>query len=57
MIEIKFIFDSIEEVQLFLNQKTDTKIQPKVKKENDGRGKSTKQFHEKCKEFQQQNPD
>ena len=55
MIEIKFIFETIEEAMEFLNNKREQ--QPKPKKENDGRGKSTKQFHEKCKEYQIEHPD
>jgi pectin methylesterase-like acyl-CoA thioesterase len=32
-------------------------IQTKPKKENDGRGKSTKQFHELCKIYHNEHPD
>ena len=56
MIEIKFIFDTMEDAQEFLSSKSQT-LKPKIKKENDGRGRSTKQFHEKCKEYHEQNPD
>jgi hypothetical protein len=56
MIEIKFTFETLEESQTFLNNIAQIS-KPKIKKENDGRGKSTKQFHVKCKEFQEQNPD
>jgi hypothetical protein len=56
MIEIKFTFETLEEAQIFLNNIAQIS-KPKIKKENDGRGKSTKQFHIKCKEFQEQNPE
>jgi len=55
MIEIKFIFETIEDAYDFLNKKIEQ--QPKPKKENDGRGKSTKQFHELCKIYHQEHPD
>ena len=55
MIEIKFIFDTMEDAQEFLSIKSQPK--PKIKKENDGRGRSTKQFHEKCKEYHIEHPD
>ena len=58
MIEIKFIFETIEEAYDFLNKKQEQQpIQTKPKKENDGRGKSTKQFHELCKIYHNENPD
>jgi len=60
MIEIKFLFYTIEEAYDFiLKQKQETLPSPqiKVKKENDGRGKSTKKFHEKCKLYHEQHPD
>ena len=55
MIEIKFIFETMEEAMEFLNNKKEH--QPKPKKENDGRGKSTKQFHQLCKEYHIEHPD
>ena len=57
MIEIKFIFETIEDAYDFLNKKTELQQQPKPKKENDGRGKSTKQFHELCKVYHNEHPD
>ena len=57
MIEIKFIFETIEDAYDFLNKKTELQQQPKPKKENDGRGKSTKQFHELCKIYHNEHPD
>ena len=52
MIEILFTFDTIEEAKAFLN-----KIgEPKQKKENDGRGKGTKDFHIKAKLYQSEHP-
>jgi hypothetical protein len=58
MIEIKFIFETIEEVYDFLNKKPEleTKPKPKPKKENDGRGKSTKEFHMKAKLYRTEHP-
>ena len=44
MIEIKFIFETIEDAYDFLNKKTELQQQTKPKKENDGRGKSTNNF-------------
>jgi hypothetical protein len=57
MIEIKFIFETIEEAYEFLNKKTELQQQTKPKKENDGRGKNTKQFHELCKIYHNDHPD
>ena len=52
MIEILFTFDTIEEAKAFLN-----KIgEPKQKKENDGRGKGTRNFHIKAKLYQSEHP-
>ena len=56
MIEIKFIFDTIEEAQEFLSIKAQT-LKPKIKKENDGRGKKSKEFHENCKTYHIEHPD
>ena len=58
MIELKLIFDTIEEAYEFLNKKQDHQpaIQTKPKKENDGRGKSTKEFHMKAKLYQTEHP-
>ena len=56
MIEIKFLFETIEEAYEFLNKKTETQIQTKPKKENDGRGKSTKLFHERAKQYRTEHP-
>lgn len=55
MIEIKFIFETIEEFNEFLNKNLD--CYPKTKKENDGRGKGTRQFHEKAKLYRTEHPD
>ena len=57
MIEIKFIFETIEDAYDFLNKKTELQQQPKPKKENDKRGKSTKHFHELCKVYHNEHPD
>ena len=54
MIEIKFTFETMEEATEFLNNR---KEQPKLKKENDGRGRSTKDFHKLCKSYHEQHPD
>ena len=55
MIEIKFIFETMEEAMEFLNSKKEPQTKPK--KENDGRGKSTKQFHMKAKLYRTEHPD
>jgi hypothetical protein len=55
MIEIKFIFDTMEEAQEFLSMKSQP-LKLKIKKENDGRGRSTKDFHLKCKEYHLEHP-
>lgn len=55
MIEIKFIFETIEDAYDFLNKKIEQ--QPKPRKENDGRGKSTKKFHELCKIYHNEHPE
>ena len=55
MIELKFLFDTIEEAQEFLSKKSTKK--PKEKKENDRRGRSTKLLHEQCKLYQQSHPE
>ena len=49
MIEIKFIFETMDEAMVFLNSKKEQQTKPK--KENDGRGKSTKDFHKLCKSY------
>ena len=53
MIEILFSFDTIDEAKAFLNKIAE----PKQKKENDGRGKGTKEFHIKAKLYQSEHPD
>ena len=55
MIEIKFIFETMEEAMEFVNSKKEQQTKPK--KENDGRGKSTKDFHKLCKSYHEQHPD
>jgi len=57
MIEIKFLFYTLEEAYDFLKDKQVPVPEIKVKKENDGRGRSTKQFHEKCKIYHANHPD
>ena len=57
MIEIKFLFYTLEEAYDFLKEKQPVNHQIKQKKENDGRGKSTKYFHEKCKIYHSNHPD
>jgi chromatin segregation and condensation protein Rec8/ScpA/Scc1 (kleisin family) len=54
MIEIKFIFETMEEAMEFLNSKKEQQTKPK--KENDGRGKSTKMFHMKAKLYRTEHP-
>jgi len=56
MIEIKFLFETIEQAYDFLNKKTEQQPQQKPKKENDGRGKSTKLFHERAKQYRTEHP-
>ena len=55
MIEIKFIFETMEEAMEFLNNKKEPQT-TKPKKENDGRGKSTKQFHMNAKLYRTEHP-
>ena len=57
MIEIKFLFYTLEEAYDFLKDKQVPVPEIKVKKENDGRGRSTKQFHEKCKIYHANHPE
>ena len=58
MIEIKITFNTIEEAYDFLNKKQDPQpLQIKPKKENDRRGKSTKEFHIKAKLYQTEHPE
>jgi hypothetical protein len=52
MIEILFTFDTIEEAKSFLNKIGERK----QKKENDGRGKGTRNFHIKAKLYQSEHP-
>jgi hypothetical protein len=59
MIEIKFLFYTLEEAYDFILKQKQEPLQHqiKIKKENDGRGRSTKQFHEKCKIYHANHPD
>ena len=57
MIEIKFTFETIEEAAYFLNSRKEQQQQVKPKKENDGRGRSTKDFHKLCKSYHEQHPE
>jgi len=52
MIEILIKFNSIEEAKGLLNKLSESK----PKKENDGRGKGTKDFHIKAKLYQTEHP-
>lgn len=56
MIEIKIVFETIEEATEFLNnRKEEQKVKPK--KENDGRGKNTKAFHQLTKSYHEKHPE
>ena len=58
MISITFQFDSITDLQQFLkdyNQVINKKQKPK--REDDKRGYKTKEFHQRVKQFQSENPD
>ena len=54
MIEVKFIFETMEEAMEILNNKKQQQTKPK--KENDGRRKSTKLFHMKAKLYRTEHP-
>ena len=50
MFELKIVFDTLEELQDFLNGQSEKEaIIDKIKKPDDRRGQGTKAFHEKAK--------
>ena len=57
MFELKVIFDSLEELDNFLNGRSEKDcVIDKVKKPDDRRGKGTKRFHELCKKYKTDHP-
>ena len=57
MFELKVIFDSLEELQEFLNGKGEKEaIINKMKNPDDKRGRGTKRFHELAKKYKTEHP-
>ena len=57
MFELKVIFDTLEELQEFLNGKGEKEaIINKMKNPDDKRGKGTKHFHELAKKYKTEHP-
>ena len=57
MFELKVIFDTLEELENFLNGHTKKDaIIDKIKKPDDKRGQGTKAFHLKAKQYRTEHP-
>ena len=57
MFELKVVFDTLEELQDFLNDHSEKEaIIDKIKKPDDRRGQGTKAFHEKAKRYRTEHP-
>jgi hypothetical protein len=57
MFELRIVFDTLEELQDFLNRTNEREcITDKVKKLDDKRGQGTKAFHEKAKKYRTEHP-
>ena len=57
MFELKVVFDTLEELQEFLNGHGEKEaIIDKVKKSDDKRGQGTKAFHLKAKQYRTEHP-
>ena len=57
MFELRIVFDTLEELQDFLNRTNEREcITDKVKKLDDKRGQGTKTFHEKAKKYRTEHP-
>ena len=57
MFELKVVFDTLEELQDFLNGHSDKEaIIDKIKKPDDRRGQGTKKFHELAKKYRTEHP-
>ena len=55
MYTLSMDFNTVEEIRIFLDDKT--KTIPKPKKENDRRGQNVKQLHINAKEYKINNPE
>ena len=57
MFELRIVFDTLEELQDFLNRTNEREcITDKVKKLDDKRGQGTKAFHELAKKYRTEHP-
>ena len=57
MFELKVVFDTLEELQDFLNGQGEKEaIIDKIKKPDDKRGQGTKKFHELAKKYRTEHP-
>ena len=57
MFELKVVFDTLEELQDFLNGHSNKEaIIDKIKKPDDRRGQGTKRFHELAKKYKTEHP-
>ncbi len=57
MFELRIVFDTLDELQDFLNRTNEREcITDKVKKLDDKRGQGTKAFHEKAKKYRTEHP-
>ena len=57
MFELRIVFDTLEELQDFLNRTNEREcIIDKVKKLDDKRGQGTKAFHELAKKYRTEHP-
>ena len=57
MFELKVIFDTLDELQEFLDGRQEKEcIIDKIKKKDDRRGQGTKRFHEKAKLYRTEHP-
>ena len=57
MFELKVIFDTLEELENFLNSRNEKEaIINKIKKPDDKRGQGTKAFHELAKKYRTEHP-
>ena len=57
MFELKVIFDTLEELETFLNGRSEKEaIINKMKKPDDKRGRGTKKFHELAKKYKTEHP-
>jgi len=57
MFELRIVFDTLDELQEFLDGRQEKEcIIDKVKKLDDKRGQGTKAFHEKAKKYRTEHP-